>query len=92
MSTIRPDSGNNMSGGIYISGWALIGMGIHLWPILFWGPLGVICGVYTLVGGIWSYDTMGRWKWTLRRKVALMIGIPIVVVGLVMLLPTAPPQ
>ena len=89
---IRSDTTNNMSGGIYISGWLLIGMGIHLWPIVFWGPLGVMCGVYTLVGGIWTLDTMGRWKWPLLRKLAILVGIPIVVVGIVLLLPIAPPQ
>ena len=55
------DTTNNMSGGVYISGLFLVGMGLHLWPVLFWGPLGILTGVYTLVGAIWTYDTLARW-------------------------------
>lgn len=86
------DSTNNMSGGVYITGWLLIGMGLRLWPILFWGPLGVLCGVYTLVGAIWTYDTLSRWKWSARKKLALMLGIPIAIVGVLLLVPVPPPS
>lgn len=86
------DTTNNMSGGVYISGWFLIGMGLHVWPIVFWGPLGALCGVYTLVGGIWTYDTLGRWKWPLSRKLVLMVGVPLAVLAIVFLLPTRPAQ
>jgi hypothetical protein len=87
---LESDSTNNMSGGVYISGWFLIGMGLRLWPVLFWGPLGIICGVYTLVGAIWSYDTLHRWKWPMGRKLAVMLGIPIAVVGIILILPISP--
>ena len=87
---IRTDTTNNMSGGVYISGWFLIGMGLHVWPVIFWGPLGIICAVYTLIGAIWTYDTLGRWKFPMSRKLAVMLGVPIVVVGIVLLMPTAP--
>ncbi len=85
------DTTNNMSGGVYISGWFLVGMGIHLWPVLFWGPLGILCGVYTLVGAIWTYDTLTRWKWTLRRKLLVMVGIAVGVVGVILLIPVPHP-
>jgi len=86
---LRSDTTNNMSGGVYVSGWLLVGMGIRLWPGLFWGPLGILCGVYTLVGAIWTYDTFRRWKWSLRKTILVMLAIPVAVVGAMFLLPAA---
>jgi hypothetical protein len=84
------DTTNNMSGFVYSSGWFLIGMGVHIWPILFWGPLGILCAIYTLVGGVWTYDTLNRWKAERRTKLMVMLGVPIVMLVLAFLIPADP--
>lgn len=80
----------NMSGGIYITGWLLLAMGFRLWPLLFFGPLGIISGVYTLIGAVWTYDTLKRGKVPARTIVGLMVGVPILTFVIIWLMPLKP--
>jgi hypothetical protein len=84
---LRSDTTNNMSGGIYTSGSILLIVGFRVWPILFWGPLGIMSGVYTGVGAIWAYDTFRRWNWSVRKSLLILAAIPVGIAIVVLLLP-----